>query len=151
MKSLPDSCRSISSACIFRDVGISYECAPSDRARKGRRDQSLSFAGSVPSSTPIHVSTSGPLSLHQQHVFISNSWSHRAWWNATTHTMGLKGSLELIIAMARKSFKVAYSIPKVIGQDNYKARVLPAEPPTRSMRYHAIAAKATLDTVTMCC
>jgi hypothetical protein len=42
-----------------------YACAPSLRAIKGSKDQSLSMAGSLPSSTPSHLSTSGPLDTHQ--------------------------------------------------------------------------------------
>jgi len=38
-----------------------YAWAPSDKARKGSRCQSLSMAGSYPWSTPTHRSTSGPL------------------------------------------------------------------------------------------
>lgn len=38
-----------------------YAWAPSDKAMKGRKDQSLSMAGSVPSSTPNQLSISGPL------------------------------------------------------------------------------------------
>ena len=38
-----------------------YVCAPSERAMKGRKAQSLSAAGSVPSGTPSQVSISGPL------------------------------------------------------------------------------------------
>ena len=38
-----------------------YAWAPSDKAIKGRNDQSLSAAGSAPSSVPNHVSISGPL------------------------------------------------------------------------------------------
>lgn len=38
-----------------------YAWAPSDKAMKGRNDQSLSAAGSAPSSVPNHVSISGPL------------------------------------------------------------------------------------------
>jgi len=38
-----------------------YACAPSLSAMNGRFPQSFSIAGSVPSSTPSHVSISGPL------------------------------------------------------------------------------------------
>ena len=38
-----------------------YAWAPSDKAMKGRKDQSLSMAGSMPSSTPNQLSISGPL------------------------------------------------------------------------------------------
>lgn len=40
-----------------------YAWAPSDKAMKGRKDQSLSIAGSMPSSTPNQLSISGPLRL----------------------------------------------------------------------------------------
>jgi len=40
---------------------LSYACAPSDKAMKGRRDQSFSVAGSLPSLTPNQLSISGPL------------------------------------------------------------------------------------------
>ena len=36
-------------------------CAPSDSAMNGSNGHSFSLAGSEPSSTPSHVSTSGPL------------------------------------------------------------------------------------------
>lgn len=42
-----------------------YAWAPSDKAIKGRNDQSLSAAGSAPSSVPNHVSISGPLEDRQ--------------------------------------------------------------------------------------
>lgn len=38
-----------------------YAWAPSDKAMNGRNDQSLSAAGSAPSSVPNHRSISGPL------------------------------------------------------------------------------------------
>lgn len=41
-----------------------YACAPSVNDMNGRFDQSLSTAGSIPSSTPSHVSISGPLYSH---------------------------------------------------------------------------------------
>ena len=45
-----------------KGIGTStYECAPSDRAMNGSSGHSFSEAGSEPSSTPIHVSISGPL------------------------------------------------------------------------------------------
>ena len=47
---------------ICREGGIGpYAWAPSDRAINGRNDQSLSAAGSSPSSVPNHLSISGPL------------------------------------------------------------------------------------------
>lgn len=45
-----------------RRLGVlSYACAPSDKAIKGRRDQSFSLARSLPSLTPNQLSISGPL------------------------------------------------------------------------------------------
>lgn len=41
--------------------GVSYAWAPSESAMNGSSGHSFSAAGSEPSSTPIHVSTSGPL------------------------------------------------------------------------------------------
>jgi hypothetical protein len=55
------SCLTISIEALKRGRRMPYEWAPSASAIKGKRDQSFSVAGSVPSSTPIHVSTSGPL------------------------------------------------------------------------------------------
>lgn len=44
---------------------VLYVWAPSDRAMNGRNDQSLSVAGSTPSSTPNQLSISGPLGVYQ--------------------------------------------------------------------------------------
>ena len=45
----------------------SYAWAPSERAMKGRYDQSLAVAGSSPSSTPNQLSISGPLTSSESH------------------------------------------------------------------------------------
>ena len=50
---------------IEMNLLLTYVCDPSASAIKGSRDQSLSTAGSVPSSAPSHSSTSGPLSGRQ--------------------------------------------------------------------------------------
>lgn len=50
------------SASAWESIGwASYAWAPSERAMKGRNDQSFSVAGSVPSPTPNQLSISGPL------------------------------------------------------------------------------------------
>ena len=43
------------------DADQSYAWEPSDKAMNGRKDQSLSTAGSLPPSTPNQLSISGPL------------------------------------------------------------------------------------------
>jgi len=63
---------SVDLGSIYRIVQVywgsrveSYAWAPSDRAMKGRKDQSLSTAGSVSFLTPNQLSISGPLSKDQ--------------------------------------------------------------------------------------
>lgn len=60
--------------------GESYAWAPSERAMKGRKDQSLSIAGSAPFSTPNQLSISGPLG-HFSRCFNSYIYvlMYRAW------------------------------------------------------------------------
>src|SRR5579871_3785776 len=53
---------SITLSAVWRGIGsLTYECEPSDKAMNGSNGHSFSDAGSEPSSTPIHVSISGPL------------------------------------------------------------------------------------------
>jgi hypothetical protein len=73
-----------------------HACAPSLNAIKGSRGQSLSAAGSTPSSTPNQDSTSGPLCCSSAQC---QAYSHKqavleraylAWWKPTTVTRGTK-------------------------------------------------------------
>jgi hypothetical protein len=50
---------------IQEQRGVSYACAPSDKAINGSRDQSFSSTGSDPSSER-HNSISGPLEVADQ-------------------------------------------------------------------------------------
>lgn len=59
--------------CHGKARSITHACAPSLKAINGSNDQPKSTAGSLPSSAPNHVSTSGPL----------------AWWKPTTVTRGV--------------------------------------------------------------
>ena len=68
----------------------SYAWAPSERAMKGRKDQSLSAAGSVPSSTPNQLSISGPLTIVSSLLSCHLEGKYLAWWKPTTQTMGAK-------------------------------------------------------------
>jgi hypothetical protein len=68
---------------------------------KGRKLQSLSTAGSVPSGTPNQLSISGPLPSSQRESKHAALWqlfageahqwlegAHLAWWKPTTHMAG---------------------------------------------------------------
>ena len=68
--------------------GQSYRCMPSARAMNGRKAQSLSIAGSWPSSIPNQLSISGPLTISAEHLQLLWLKVYLAWWNPTTQTMG---------------------------------------------------------------
>src|SRR5690242_14029779 len=90
---------------------------------KGRSGQSLSIAGSAPSSTPNQVSTSGPLycglSAHPSPAgsppFALLEVAYLAWWKPTTVTKGMKplvsgaGTVELVSLF---SIIVPYIVPR---------------------------------------
>jgi len=91
-----------------------YACAPSLRAMKGSSDQSFSTPGSLPSSTPSHVSTSGPLPAISDVRLPSftplQGPTYLAWWKSTMQTIGANPAILTELTVRYLGVRVANTV-----------------------------------------